>query len=150
MSGCPLSALRAEAASSERRPQSGPALAPGASSRAGGRLFGGDRTPRALLSSLLSVQGEPRGSGFRNRLADGGVYGTVGFACVAMTTVRLASVRSHPILGSLHKLKTSLRLSFSRSAPPPPPSFLTSVGLKSLPAPPLPLEGVGLHAFQSS
>ena len=39
MSGCPLSAPRAEAASSERRPQSGPALAPGASSLAGGRLF---------------------------------------------------------------------------------------------------------------
>ena len=86
----------------------------------GQALQGGDRTHRALLSSLLSVQGEPRGSGFRNRLADGGVYSTVGFACVAMTTVRLASVRFHPILGSLHKLKTSLRLSFSRSAPPPP------------------------------
>lgn len=69
MKGWPLSAPRGEA-TSERRPH--PPLAPGSAQPCRGQaLWGmGNRTPRALLSSLLSVQGGLLGSGFRKRLAD--------------------------------------------------------------------------------
>ena len=68
--GWPLSAPRGEA-TSERSPS--PALPRpwGVQPCQGQALRGmGDCTPRALLSSLLSVQGGLLGSGFRKRLAD--------------------------------------------------------------------------------
>lgn len=58
MSGCPLSAPRGEAASSERRAQSSPALAPGAFSTPGGRLFEGIAHPGLCCPhSCLSREG---------------------------------------------------------------------------------------------
>lgn len=50
-----------------------PCPGPGSVQHPRGQALRGDRTPRALLSSLLSVQGGPLGSGFRKRLADGSV-----------------------------------------------------------------------------
>lgn len=54
----------------------------------GRRLSGGDPHTLGSAVPVLCVLG----LWLRKRLEHGGVYSTVGFACVAMTTVRLAPV----------------------------------------------------------